>query len=51
MIGLSGDYPYQRSADLAVKTVKLSKKTVKNKIRELGEIDNRVIGDFEEKGD
>jgi len=43
IIELASDHSYQKSADLAVKGVKISRETVKNKIRKLGEIDNREL--------
>lgn len=43
LIELSKEYSYQKSADLAVDNVKLSRQTVKNKIRKLGEVDNNEI--------
>ena len=46
IVELSSDHSYQKSADLAVKNVKLSRQTVKNKIRDLGEIDNRKLEDI-----
>lgn len=46
IVELSSDHSYQKSADLAVKSVKLSRQTVKNKIRKLGEIDNRELEDI-----
>jgi hypothetical protein len=49
IVELSKDHSYQKSADLAVKTVELSRQTVKNKIRKLGEIDNRKVNNSEEK--
>jgi len=49
MVELSRDHSYQKSADLAVEEVDLSRQTVKNKIRELGEIDNRELDNPEEK--
>ncbi|MFN2341654.1 MAG: ISLre2 family transposase [Halanaerobium sp.] len=45
LIELSKEYSYQKSADLAVDNVKLSRQTVKNKIRELGEVDNNEVKD------
>src|SRR5690554_5081640 len=49
IVELSREHSYQKSADLAVKSVKLSRQTVKNKIRELGEIDNKDINKNEKK--
>lgn len=49
IVELSKEYSYQKSADLALKSVKLSRQTVKNKIRELGEIDNRKLNKTGEK--
>lgn len=49
MIEYSKDHSYQSSADLAVKKVDLTRQTVKNKIRELGEIDNRDLDKAGEK--
>jgi len=43
IIELASDHSYQKSADLAVKNLKISRETVKNKIRKLGEIDNREL--------
>ncbi|MCF8008304.1 MAG: ISLre2 family transposase [Halanaerobiales bacterium] len=43
IIELASDHSYQKSADLAVKGVKISRETVKNKIRKLGKIDNREL--------
>lgn len=40
IIRLSRDYSYQKSVNLAVESVNLSRQTVKNKIRKLGEIDS-----------
>jgi len=49
MIEYSKDHSYQRSADLAVKKVNLTRQTVKNKIRKLGEVDNRNLDKAGEK--
>ncbi len=49
MINYSEDHSYQKSSNLASKKVKLSRQTVKNKIRKLGEVDNRDIKDIKEK--
>ncbi len=49
MILNSKDHSYQKSADLAVKKVNLSRQTVKNKIRKLGEIDNRNLEKIKER--
>ncbi|MFW6135169.1 MAG: ISLre2 family transposase [Elusimicrobiota bacterium] len=49
MIAYSKDHSYQRSADLAVKKVNLTRQTVKNKIRKLGEVDNRNLNKVEGK--
>lgn len=49
LIELAKEYSYQKSADLATHGVELSRQTVKNKIRELGEIDNRELDEPGEK--
>ncbi len=49
LIKNSKDHSYQESANLAVKKVDLSRQTVKNKIRKLGEIDNRNLKEAGEK--
>ena len=49
MVEFASEYSYQKSADLAVKSVPLSRQTVKNKIRELGEIDNRELEETSDK--
>src|SRR6056297_2062859 len=49
IIELASDHSYQKSADLAVKRVKISRETVKNKIRKLGEIDNRELEEKKDK--
>ena len=49
MVEFASEYSYQKSANLAVKSVPLSRQTVKNKIRELGEIDNRELEEISDK--
>ena len=49
IVDLASEHSYQKSADLAVNGVKLSRETVKNKIRKLGEVDNRELEDKPEE--
>jgi len=50
MVALTSDFSYQKSVELAVSGVKLSRQTAKNKIRQVGEIDNSELDEeVEEK--
>src|SRR6056297_2309661 len=43
IVALASNYSYYKSAEIAVPRVKLSRQTVKNKIRQVGEIDNSIL--------
>jgi len=50
IVALTSDFSYQKSVELAVTGVKSSRQTAKNKIRQVGEIDNNELDEeVEEK--
>ena len=50
IVALTSDFSYQKSVELSVPGVKLSRQTAKNKIRQVGEIDNSELDEeVEEK--